>query len=203
MTAHTYTFPRVLRVLDRRDGTKYPFEGLGDFACLSSVGYRTVVPGRAATLPSGLALPGGAEGFLTDFASVPTKPLKRWLAPQELVPCFGENIQGPWVVYVYHLDADGELVLAGFIRSAVAFAAYIHDWLYSIESIPRAVCDRIFYEILVQGGMWSAYLMYSAVRVGGGLCWPHPLDEVREDRELGRQAMLRWIDTYTQTEMPL
>lgn len=184
-------FPSVLRVIDHRVKVQYPLEVFSDFGCVDPSGGTLVVPGR-------FCRPGmpHVEGYRTDFASIPTKLLKRMLEPWRLKRCSEENIPGPWVVYVYHLDAHGIPFLYGYLVDPIAYAAVIHDWLYSTEQVARGIADRIFYEILVQGGVWSAWPMYAAVRAGGWTSFPHPADEVTEDLLLGAQAVDRWCAAW-------
>lgn len=49
-------------------------------------------------------------------------------------------------------------------------AGVIHDWLYCQNQLPRAVCDALFYEMLLALGADKrrAGLMYAGLRVGGG-----------------------------------
>ena len=184
-------FPSVLRVIDHRDGSKYPLEIFTDFGCVDPSGGTLVVPGW-------FSRPGypPIRDYRTDFASIPTKMLKRMLEPWRLTRCVTECIDKPWVVYVYHLDANGIPFLFGYLVDPIAYAAVIHDWLYSTEQVARGIADRIFYEILRQGGVWSAYPMYAAVRSFGGLSFPHPPDEVTEDLILGAQAADRWCRAW-------
>lgn len=184
-------FPAPLRVIDHRSKERYPLEVFTDFGCVDPSGGTLVVPGWCPR-------PGHPpiRGYRTDFASIPTKLLKRMLEPWRLKRCTEENIDKPWVVYVYHLDAQGVPFLFGYLVDPIAYAAVIHDWLYSTEQVARGIADRIFYEILKQGSVWSAYPMYLAVRAGGWASFPHPSDEVTEDLLLGAQAADRWCAAW-------
>lgn len=48
-------------------------------------------------------------------------------------------------------------------------AAVLHDWIYATNLYPRAECDSIFYEALLECGInkIQAYAMYLGVRAGG------------------------------------
>lgn len=185
----TYRFPRPLRVLDHQTRVQYPLEVFTDFGCVTPTGWTIVAPGRFFRGDGSLV-----EGYRTDFASIPTKLLKRMLEPQRLIRCAAECIDKPWVVYVYHLDSNGIPFLYGYLIDPIAYAAVLHDLLYSLEVVARGIADRIFYEVLKQGGVWSAWPMYAAVRSFGGLSFPHPPEEVREDRDLASLAHSRWRD---------
>mgnify|MGYP001094846098 CR=1 FL=1 len=52
-------------------------------------------------------------------------------------------------------------------------AAVIHDWCYWEQSRPRKESDRIFQEGMevLKVPKWKIFLMYWAVRLGGGLAW--------------------------------
>lgn len=182
-----HVFPRTLRVIDHRSREQYPLEVFTDFGCVTPTGWTIVAPGRFFRGDGSLV-----QGYRTDFASIPTKSLKRMLEPWRLKRCSAENIPGPWVVYVYHLDANGVPFLFGYLADPIAYAAVVHDLLYSLEVVARGIADRIFYEILKQAGVWSAYPMYLAVRAGGWVSFPHPPEEVREDRDLASLAHARW-----------
>jgi len=57
----------------------------------------------------------------------------------------------------------------------VITAACVHDWLYSNHQVERDVADDIFHEILIKAGAERdrAWIMWQAVRVGGGWAWEH------------------------------
>lgn len=48
-------------------------------------------------------------------------------------------------------------------------AAVVHDYLYGQKTLPRKVCDKVFYELMIKYGTykWKAKLMYYAVRCFG------------------------------------
>lgn len=51
--------------------------------------------------------------------------------------------------------------------------AIVHDYLYtdgSIPTLPRKLCDKIFYACLRAVGVsaWTAWIYYAGVRMGGG-----------------------------------
>lgn len=101
--------------------------------------------------------------------------------------------RGTWSllsVFMYESDVLGKTVVvpAGFVtdfasvpRVPVAFllagdsgheAAVIHDWLYYTHEVTRSQADAAFREALVAGGeSWRSWLMWAAVRLGGGFSW--------------------------------
>lgn len=173
---------RGLYLVDHCRG-KYPLEILLDLPIYKRDGtLLTVVGGRWRKKP----------GYRTDLASIPTKKLKDFLEPKRRKPWSGEEIKGDWVVYVYKEDEDGTLVPDYWFRSCVAYAAVVHDWLYSLELVERAFADAIFLEILGLDRVWSRFIMYAAVRAGGWPSYPHPPAEVSEDRILAAEALDRW-----------
>ena len=48
-------------------------------------------------------------------------------------------------------------------------AAVLHDYLYSLEEIPRWLCDAVFRHVMQYTGvpMWKRILLYWGVRIGG------------------------------------
>ena len=51
-------------------------------------------------------------------------------------------------------------------------ASIIHDWLYDQRIGTRKYADDLFYEFLKQTeSRWVAWVMYRAVRLGGGIAW--------------------------------
>lgn len=48
-------------------------------------------------------------------------------------------------------------------------AAFLHDYLYSLEEIPRWLCDAVFRHVMQYTGvpMWKRILLYWGVRIGG------------------------------------
>lgn len=82
---------------------------------------------------------------------------------------------------VFNIPAGFTTDLASVPRLPVAFllfgaearrAAILHDWLYQ-HHYPRALADDIFYAAMegeVSG--WKRWIMWAAVRVGGGAYYP-------------------------------
>ena len=61
--------------------------------------------------------------------------------------------------------------------------AAIHDGLYAGEILDRKICDGIFLDLMKQYkvGYLKRYVMYLAVRLGGGKVWKeHNQEEVQE-----------------------
>lgn len=182
-----------LYLVDHKRG-KYWLEGARDLPYFRRDGsLHTVVAGRRGRPGQ----QGFKEGYRTDLASIPTRLLKSILEPKKRRPWAGEEIRVPWAVFVYHEDEDGTLVPAYWFVSAVAYAAYLHDWQYSLKMVSRAQADAEFLEVLRTGEVWSRQVMYLAVRLGGWPAYPHPPGEVTEDRILAAEALDRWSGLAT------
>jgi hypothetical protein len=167
---------RPIFVIDTGRG-KYPYTMMKDYLYFHP-GYKEpiIVP----------------EKYETDFASIPTWILKRWLEPQKFIPATEVDHSLGDVVWFH--DAEG--FVTGYTKDPVAHAAIVHDWMYSVELRPRAECDKVFLHILRQRKVWSAWIMYAAVRAGGWTAWPHDPAERLEDVLLGRAAMRRFKGEY-------
>ena len=63
--------------------------------------------------------------------------------------------------------------LRGVVSKVTGIEASIaHDWLYDQREGKRADADRLFYEMLkLSESRWKAWIMYRAVRIGGGIAW--------------------------------
>jgi hypothetical protein len=62
-------------------------------------------------------------------------------------------------------------------------SSVIHDVLYATEALSRKECDDLFLEMLeIDGvGYFKRYMMYWAVRAGGGFVWKkHTKSSVKE-----------------------
>lgn len=48
--------------------------------------------------------------------------------------------------------------------------AILHDWLYDTGRVPRDMCDRILLQAMREVGVaaWQRFIVYRAVRLGGG-----------------------------------
>ncbi len=109
--------------------------------------------------------------------------------------------------HAVRVTADGYLVTveAGFVTDGasiprllwrvvghpfmglVLLPAIIHDALYQSEALPRDVCDRIFFDLLVANGVNKnkARVMYWGVRIGGGFVWRgHDVSDVAMAKKL-------------------
>lgn len=172
-----------LHLVDHVRGT-YPMEVLLDLPVMDENSKLvTVIGGRCHK----------KAGYRTDLASIPTRALKSMLEPKHRRPWDGRHVEGDWLVFVWKEDDDGTLVPDSYFKSAVAYAAVVHDNGYSLEIEPRYVVDVRFLDILSAGKVWSRYIMFSAVRLGGWPSYPHPAVEVTEDRILAVEAMDRWV----------
>lgn len=181
-----YRFYGPIHVLDHADGSQYPYELLEDVYVVRWDCQRFAIPGRQSGL-----LP--REGYRTDFASIPgRRSLKKLLEPQNLIRAeYDASIK--WAVWVYRMN-NGVQELLGYFVDRVAYAAIMHDWLYSTRQVSCAFANEIFDDILRGAKVWSAWLMYQAVSIFGSKFYnSYPIEEVREDRELGRIAMDRFF----------
>lgn len=112
-----------------------------------------------------------------------------------LTPCRFEDRGGlPFILYeplVYHSDLLGRdvTVPAGFDTDLASIprglwniipligkydrAAVVHDYLYRANGVTRAEADAVLNEAMGVSdvGRWTRWLIYSAVRVGGGGIW--------------------------------
>jgi len=174
----TIVFANEIHVLNKKDGSQYPLVLVKDLIC--------IYKGKLIVVP---------KGYATDFASIPTKWLKRKLEPSKLNVSWKYREGKKFAVWVYENDADGVPQIVGYIEDPVAYAAVIHDWLYSTECVSRSYADRVFFDILQENDVWSSYIMYAAVRLGGWPSFPHKRIEVQEDRQLGRYAYTRTLET--------
>lgn len=113
-----------------------------------------------------------------------------------LTPLICEKIEGTNDTWLLHEDLQYQSDIAGLIIVPKGFttdfasvprfawilfpkdgkydgAAVVHDYLYSIKTLPRELCDKVFLEAMtVLGVPWiTRHLMYRAVRMFGGLYW--------------------------------
>ncbi len=101
--------------------------------------------------------------------------------PAILTPAYfiTDMTSAPWIARVFNIDKFGPH----------GNAALLHDWVYTTEMFPRAVCDELFLEAMkVLGVSWSKRnAAYAGVRAGGGVVWAnHKPAEVAWWREYGR-----------------
>lgn len=63
-----------------------------------------------------------------------------------------------------------------FTGGKASAAAVVHDWLYSTHTTSRKEADDIFFEAILAVGhsRFTAWLMWSGVRVGGAFLWDKP-----------------------------
>ena len=103
-----------------------------------------------------------------------------------------------WLVYLYEEGELGLLHVTSVFTDLIAYVAVLHDAGYSLEIEDRALVDRRFFDILTQGEVPTRWLMYLAVRIGGWPSFPHPAEEVTEDRILFAEA----LDRYNRNLLP-
>lgn len=62
-------------------------------------------------------------------------------------------------------------------------AAVLHDYLYTVQGLSRAECDKIFLEAMIACNVNKVLRnsIYAGVRVGGWVAWNHRRDEMRSD----------------------
>lgn len=67
-------------------------------------------------------------------------------------------------------------------------AAVLHDYLYTIQDRPRKEVDRIFLEAMGVLGVpkWKRWVMYRAVRIGGGRPWRMWAKKLAQDRSINQ-----------------
>lgn len=181
---------RCLHLVDHRRG-KYPFEVLRDLGLYDARGNLVLaMAGRRGERGQ----QGFKEGYRTDLASIPTKALKALLEPMRGEPWDGKELLDDsglpveWMVYIWLEDEDGELVPDRCFRDPVGYAAVPHDKGYSTELHRKLVVDRWFFHILTVGQAPGRRIMFLAVLVGGWPSFPHPIEEVTEDRLLAVEA---------------
>lgn len=184
----TYRFFGSIHVLRHKDGRKYPFELLRDFRFVRNGYQRFVVPGRQEW-------PWWRRGFETDFGSIPGKnSLKRWLEPQDLVPCSEVDESIKHAVWVYDDGPNDKPILVGYFIDFVAIPALVHDWLYAARLVSCELANEIFFDLLKGFKVWSSWIMYKAVSLFGWIFYDgNPIEEIRQDRELGQVAMDRFF----------
>lgn len=63
-------------------------------------------------------------------------------------------------------------------------AAVLHDYLYSIQTLPRKRCDDIFLEAMTVLGVnvFKRQIMYRAVRIGGWMPWNDHARKMKEGK---------------------
>jgi hypothetical protein len=79
-------------------------------------------------------------------------------------------------------------------------AATAHDYLYTTRMFrDRAICDEIFFQLLLQSGvsLRDARIMWAAVRIGGSKAWNTIEPCILEDRALQPAATNPWTGGYT------
>lgn len=131
------------------------------------------------------------KGYTTDFASIPTRVLKKMLEPMKRYPATTHDFGWPNLVVFYKITVGG-IVPDTKMDDPIAYAALVHDWIYSIEMFPRSVCDAIFRDILREFKVESRNMMYWAVRLGGWTAWPHEIETKKYWQEQGRLATLKY-----------
>ena len=118
-------------------------------------------------------------------AMAPMVPYADYKAvPSILVPPYfvTDMTSAPWIARVCNIDKFGPH----------GNAALLHDWVYSTEMFPRAVCDELFLEamIVLGVGYTRRNAAYVGVRLGGGSVWAaHDPAEVAWWREYGRMCV--------------
>jgi Protein of unknown function (DUF1353) len=78
---------------------------------------------------------------------------------------------------VTDLDSVPRLPLAYLLTNGYARkAALPHDLFYTNHEVSREVADKVLYEAAIVCGVpaWRAWLIYIAVRIGGGGSWDSP-----------------------------
>lgn len=176
-------FPFELHVLDKADGSKYPYVLLNDFV------YR--YKGDRWTPTCMFIAPATYE---TDFASIPTRVLKKILEPAKFHKSrkYVSGLKHP--VWIYRQIGD-KIVLVGYRNDPIAYAAVIHDYICSSEALSAWGANRVFNQILKEEEVWTRWILFAGVQLG---CWltyfDHDPKEVFSDYRLGISALKRWAD---------
>lgn len=120
--------------------------------------------------------------------------MSKFLTPLRVERIAGWDTRGTWqllslLAYVSDVADTTFVVPAGFItdfasvpRVPIAFllagdtaheAAVIHDWIYTTHEVDRQMADAVFREACLVDDVpwWRAWLMWSAVRIGGSSPW--------------------------------
>lgn len=176
-------FPMQVHVLDKADGSKYPYRLLSDFA----YHYRgdRWQPAQTIIAPA---------DFDTDFASIPTRLLKRLLEPARFHATrrYVDGLKFP--VWIYRQIGE-RIVLVGYRDDPVAYAAIIHGYICASEKLSAWGANRVFNQILKDGDVQQRWILYAGVQLG---CWltylEHDPKEVFEDAVLGVSAQRRWAE---------
>jgi len=83
----------------------------------------------------------------------------------------------------------GWLVVGSPFTGLYPPAALTHDILYEAELLPREECDKVFLDMMRHYGVsnWKSWLMFKAVRNGGGSPWRrHTAMQIENARRLGK-----------------
>lgn len=78
----------------------------------------------------------------------------------------------------------------------VMVCALVHDFLYANHQVTKDVADKIFHQLLLDNGVGSktAYLMYIAVKFGGGSAYKNNEKDIEYLKELYHQTLARTDD---------
>lgn len=79
--------------------------------------------------------------------------------------------------FVTDLDSVPRWPLAYLLTNGYARrAALPHDFLYTSHEVSREIADKVLHEAALVCGVpaWRAWLIYAAVRIGGGGSWDAP-----------------------------
>lgn len=191
-----YRFYNQIHVIDHQDSSTYAFEFYKNLNAVRGDQHRISIPGRRT-------VPGfEREGYRTDFASIPgRKSLKKLMEPQNLKRADKVDPTIKWAVWVYHIAADGSIFLYGYFIDRIAYAAVVHDWLFSTRMVSVMLANNIFFEILRCGDVWYSGILYSGVVLLGWYFYNgYPSKEVAEDRDLGRLSMYEFLNDVPQLE---
>lgn len=84
----------------------------------------------------------------------------------------------------------------------VMLAALVHDWLYLSHQFSKETADLIFKDLLLESGVseTKAWIMYQAVKLGGGCAWKQSRDDKKKLRRLWK--INRWRDHVADFRFP-
>lgn len=188
------TAPRKdLHVLHRDGNLQYPYELLLDHKIVVDKDYTVFVAGRGGIL---YGTTNAQRGFETDWGSIPRWfGLKKLLEPQQFVPAadYSAAGDGKLRIWLYGETPSGYLYLKGYIVDPRAEFYLLHDWFYAVQVTPREYADEKLRDMLKTHSPLEAMIVYRAVRMFGAWAWKDtPVKEIRQDRELSRQASIRY-----------
>jgi hypothetical protein len=189
------TAPRKdLHVLHRDGNLQYPYELLLDHKIVVDKDCTVFVAGRGGIISSANT---ELRGFETDWGSIPSWfGLKKLLEPQQFIPAANYSAADHNLrIWLYGELPSGHIYLKGYIVDPRAEFYLLHDWFYAVQVTTREYADEKLRDQLKTHSPLEAKIVYRAVRLFGAWAWKDtPMKEIRQDRELSRQARIRYLN---------